>query len=451
MMLSDSDGAISPSEAMLAMFGSDDERSESPSLQVEMLPEEESIMPKLRTSPVAESSQAPVQMYRSEAKRASRTARPADTSPAAMSECAQILVDVEFLLKKHRVRAAPVEKSTFWKQSTSGCGKGPGVRIEEGQDDQKKQKMMNHMLSIKARDLEGHNSEPYYLLGGNTAPMMYDRLAAVAMKNNAVQSSVTERSKNQAAASQTTRFSTRAAGQAAAPQMIACEMVMAAFRRALLQQGQEVVNPLASNAVNPCYLCVLDAGALERAAKDVFVCTSTARLLYNAMPTKLGCGSIISVARDLAKAELEHYAISNTMGYSNYMLTSICQAIVGKPCEYDHDAVWSSLFLIVYLMSDARSRIKLLRPTALTDFDYQIAVTIESYGRSELTRRARLRRQQLLAAEAKARKMMLKEAKAKLQALALAEHVGNVSPEEANTQQKALEIEIKTLKTRQTR
>ena len=147
------------------------------------------------------------------------------------------------------------------------------------------------MLSIKSKDVNAHNSEPYHILGGATVPMMYDRLAQVCMKSNAVQSSLgreTERSKNQAASNQTTRFTTRPAGQAAAAQMVATELCMAGLKRKIIAGDEDVVNPMATNAADPSYMCmvdVVDLGDIE-SRSPAFACTTTARLLYNAVPTK---------------------------------------------------------------------------------------------------------------------------------------------------------------------
>ena len=143
-------------------------------------------MPLVPERVAEEEEEEDVQMYRSQAKRASRTARPADTSPEAMEECKYAIVEQERkLVASGLKRAATLEKAHFsWKTSTAPCGKGPGVKMQEGSD---KQRLMNHMLSIKAKDLQAHNIEPYNLLGGGTVAMMYDRLLQVGMKTNAVQ------------------------------------------------------------------------------------------------------------------------------------------------------------------------------------------------------------------------------------------------------------------------
>ncbi|MGZ0213533.1 MAG: hypothetical protein ACKVI4_13770 [Actinomycetales bacterium] len=58
------------------------------------------------------------------------------------------------------------------------------------------------MISIKSKTMDQNNGDPYYLMNGRSAPPKYDRLAKLAIKTNAVQSSVTDRAKTQAAANQ---------------------------------------------------------------------------------------------------------------------------------------------------------------------------------------------------------------------------------------------------------
>jgi hypothetical protein len=96
----------------------------------------------------------------------------------------------------------------------------------------------------------------------------------------------------------------------------------------------------------------------------------------------------MDVARRLAHAELDDCAISERMGGFNHMLEGVCLAIV-NPREYEIDPVWASWVLIVYMTCHPEGR-KLLSATNLTDVDYQTASTFESYGRAEVTRRARL-------------------------------------------------------------
>ena len=182
-------------------------------------------------------------------------------------------------------------------------------------------------------------------------------------------------------------------GQAAAAQTAAVAVSMALARRharARAEGRYTVANPMATNSANPCTLW--RATVDEEGWDQVFAMTMTTRLIFNASPTKMGAGSVLKVARDLATRELEDSVISERMGSSNYMLEGICKAIT-SPGEYQLDAVWASWVLVVYLCCHPEGRV-LLRKTPLTDVDYQTATAFEAYGRAEITRRARLEAQQ---------------------------------------------------------
>ena len=147
---------------------------------------------------------------------------------------------------------------------------------------------------------------------------------------------------------------------------------------------------MATNAANPATLWLMNVKG--DAWDQVFALTMSSRLVFNASPTKLGAGCVMTVGRKLARAELEDCAISERMGSANHMLEGVCKAIT-SPGEYQLDAVWASWVLVVYLCCHPEGRV-LLRDTPLTDVDYQTAQAFEMYGRAEITRRARLEAQQ---------------------------------------------------------
>lgn len=165
---------------------------------------------------------------------------------------------------------------------------------------------------------------------------------------------------------------------------------MALARQALRKKGVAVCEPMATNETNAAAMVLAYSG--EEDAE--FVTSASSRLMFNAAPSKMSSACVMTVSKKLAQAELDDYFISEKMGYNNQQLSGICRAIT-KPGEYDQDAVWSSWFLIVYLMSDPRGRIQILTNEKLTDVDYHTAIAMENYGRAELTRRARLRKQRL--------------------------------------------------------
>jgi hypothetical protein len=112
---------------------------------------------------------------------------------------------------------------------------------------------------------------------------------------------------------------------------------------------------------------------------------SSADLLFDVNPARIGLGSIRSVARLIAERELQEQAISELVN-SNEKLTSLCRGVFGAE---DLDATWSSIVLLVVLAADSRSR-RLLANSQLTQLDLETAVVLETYGRGEITRRSRL-------------------------------------------------------------
>ena len=195
--------------------------------------------------------------------------------------------------------------------------------------------------------------------------------------------------------SQTSRINTKPVGQAAAAQASAVAVTIAIAKSWAASENPEytIANPMATNGANSCFLW--HEWANEDNAdflNDVFAVTMSSRLVLNAVPTKLGTGCVMQVARHLATMEIDDCAISECMGSSNYMLDGICKAIC-SPGEYQLDAVWASWVLIVYMCCHPEGR-ALLRKTPLTDLDYQTSTAFEAYGRAEITRRARLETQQ---------------------------------------------------------
>lgn len=374
------------------------------------------------TADAASSAAATVSsaMTKAVCKRASRMARPAEPSTEKYVQNHRLVKQSEaYLIEcgRRRVYGEVLLKPAF-RHALASTGKGPAVRVDTGADDTDvmAQSTMNHMcvssqgsvqptpphrqappafrrVSIKSRHVESGSQDPPWLLDVKVAcPQMYGRLAAAAIKSNAVNSSVTNRAKTQGAANQTSRINCRAIAQAAAAQVAAVAMSMALARReARVRAGEKymVANPMATNSANPC---VLWCASVNTGLETLFPITMSSRLVFNSAPTKMGAGCVLHVARVLAHRELDECAISERVGSSNFMLTGICRAI-SSPGEYALDAVWASWVLVVYLCCHPEGRV-LLRDTGLTDVDYQTSTAFEAYGRAEITRRARLEAQQ---------------------------------------------------------
>jgi hypothetical protein len=323
-----------------------------------------------------------IKMTRSNCARASRMARPAIPDPATRREANDIIQSLQTKLLDRGLDQTPNDADIHYTPPVIAAGKGPAIKAL-GEFDAKVQHMTNHMATIKTRNVESSCSEPSWLLGRITkVPPAHGKLAEQAIKANAVNSSIIDRRRTQGAAAQTSRIDTESLTQAAMAQIVAVQTTFAVAKAIARMHGTKIANPMCTNAV--------DAPSLYRAAPstDFFPITITSRLLPNANQTKIGAESVSKIIRKIASDELTASAINERMSVQSDVLHSLCRSIV-EPGEYPLDAVWCALILIVYLSAHPEGR-NLLRTTNLTDVDYQTAATFESYGRTEIIRRARL-------------------------------------------------------------
>ena len=336
-----------------------------------------------------------VKMTVSNCKRVSRMARPAEPSADVVVKMNALVDSALTHLYGARMKLYnPTEQRVFSLPSSSG-GKGPSVRVETGDADRdaSAQAKANHMLSIHVRSLESDTGEPSWLMDTTSScPKVYGRLAASAIRSNAVNSSVTNREKTQGAANQTSRINCKAVSQAASAQVVAVASAMALSRAHARNQSNRryvVANPMATYAPSANDVTNPDALSPEHGC---FPIVMSSKLIFNACPTKLSDACVITVSKHLAMQELDVCLISERMTTSKSTLDGLCNAIC-FPGKYDLDSIWASWVLVVYLSSHPEGRV-LLRNTKLTDVDYQTASAFEAYGRAEITRRARLEAQQ---------------------------------------------------------
>ncbi len=126
-------------------------------------------------------------MIKASFPRASRAARAKDPSDSALSAAHKIVADRLREIKELGHEKAPRDVQAFrsHKMNCGSGGKGPGVRTVA-----EEQTKMNHIVSLKAKNVDSNNTEPAFLLGGFTAPMLWDRLAENSLSSNAVNNSV---------------------------------------------------------------------------------------------------------------------------------------------------------------------------------------------------------------------------------------------------------------------
>jgi hypothetical protein len=126
-------------------------------------------------------------MKKATCQRASRAARASDPSSAGTMQAYNIMYEKYQQIKRERIERASLESQTYKKMKPLYCLSGKAIANAASQQDQSK---INHLASLKAKDIDTNNTEPAFLLGGFTCPMKWDRLAENSLRSNAVNSSV---------------------------------------------------------------------------------------------------------------------------------------------------------------------------------------------------------------------------------------------------------------------
>jgi hypothetical protein len=128
-------------------------------------------------------------------------ARPSDPSNAAKSaSMSRIAMREKRLRVKGFDRVTGDDGITKFKTSGPNTGKGPAIRstVSGSQG----QATLNHMVSLKSKNLPSVCTDASWLLNNAQADLTYGRLAALAMQTNSVNASVVNRTKTQGAANQ---------------------------------------------------------------------------------------------------------------------------------------------------------------------------------------------------------------------------------------------------------
>lgn len=328
--------------------------------------------------------------------RAGREGRPREPSFEARARAKEKVDEFErvlqsegrsFLFANHAHHSLPRPKPIAYKVNTRSPAPNSNSK-------------MTHLQTLKSRTVESFNAEPGYLLCDRTAELQYDRLAESALRANAGSQAVTKRRATQGASLQTPRINSRSIGMAAAAQCANAQLTLGLAEMRMRDSGLRVVNPLGTTCVSPSRLCFLSeeqrARLLSADPETTFLpVVTTTELLYNACPVKMGTSCIRSAANEIARRELSENLVSGAL-YYDPMITSICKSVGGG---YEIDAIWAAVVLIVFLTFDPRGR-RILAETKLTDVDLQIAFTLETYGKAEITHRVHLLQQQQRDAQA---------------------------------------------------
>jgi hypothetical protein len=259
-------------------------------------------------------------------------------------------------------------------------------RAMPGTTRKKKSLEEGHVLSLHSRCVSSHVGEPSHQSFYSMLPIpSHGLLVAYAIRSSSVRvSAVSEKAAQLTGAkmgssNQSTRVSVQSVTAAWSVQATACLVALGVARGG-------TTDPRATHA-SRSPLQIL-AGV-----HSAFVVPSTAATLSLALVTRLAPSSLLATCKRIATDELERQEISSRIRQDGAAsLQKLCERIVA---DESGDLAWASFALVSYLSLEARGR-ELLATYPITDLDYAVAESFLSYGRSEITRRARLSETQLV-------------------------------------------------------
>ena len=249
---------------------------------------------------------------------------------------------------------------------------------------------LSHVFSLHSRSIEAAAREPTYLSYQCVLPLVGAQLAAAGLRSNSVRNSIVDKPVGAAGSQQTPRLNLGEMYSAWSGQAAVIAVSLGIAKHESLKHDA-VRDPGATSAVSPAKLVSVGA----QRPKSHFVMTSSARLLPQALPTRLCAHSFLDTMKIFAQDELEFGGIQRWLPPAQHSksVQSICRSVVDNA---DGVNVWASWVLLVYMISDPRLR-PLISNSSISDLEVAAAVVFTAYGRSEVTHRARLEE----AAEAK--------------------------------------------------
>ena len=271
-------------------------------------------------------------------------------------------------------------------QRDDGAGaapNGPSVRFNDKDKSKQKQGQLlaNHLVTVRSKSVTNQARHGSWQLA-KRCPLTGHHLLEAAMRANSVNAVLFGKKASESSSLQISRYNFLPIAEAQAAQQMSCLLTLATARGNLGGYSAEVG---VSFGVSMSDLFELK----EEGVCAVFPVPASVQLVPNAVPLKLTDVSMGSVGRDLARAELGPKRTITEQAGTVYttLLRRLCQQCAGQSAS-GADALWSSVGLLSYCSMTAAGR-ALLGSTNLTDFDYALAVVLDTYGRSEIQRRER--------------------------------------------------------------
>lgn len=177
---------------------------------------------------------------------------------------------------------------------------------------------------------------------------------------------------------QTTRINVQPVCAAWAAQCVAIATTLGCVG---MKSSHKLSDPRSSHALNALQV-------FHNATDTPFVVAASSRTPSHALPTRMVASSLLATMREIASAELVEGLISTCIRRpAGDALTSICKRVVRDASA--GDSIWASLALLAYLQGEPAGR-RIVQKRNVTDMDAAVASTFLAYGRTEITRRARL-------------------------------------------------------------
>ncbi|MAQ22925.1 MAG: hypothetical protein CMK83_01780 [Pseudomonadales bacterium] len=348
----------------------------------------------VRTSakPLAITDETGGVFVKASSKRASRAARPPSPSEEAQADAWKAITE---RAKEFESRNPPLERVTRVAPKRHGelsspfllsGGSGTGVRrSSDSEAPSRATPALSHLFGLHARSIDANQREPSFLVD-RVLPLVGAPLAAAGLRSAAVRNSVVDKPTTWGGSQQTPRVPRGGLYAAWAAQASSVAVTLALGKHVCAQRfGITVADPTATTALEPSELLRPEAPGAG-SVPNVFLITSTARLLPHALPTRLCSASFLEAMKTFAHRELADGLLRQYAPHEADSVRSICETLV-------HDLngvnVWAAWVLVLYMLSDTRLR-RLVRNSAVTDMDVATAVMMITFGRCEVTRRARM-------------------------------------------------------------
>jgi hypothetical protein len=347
------------------------------------------------------------QFFYARTDRASRAARSPPPSPAAQARAwLAIAARADALEKEHGLERIDRMPPTAWAQTplssgaTSSGGGGKRAKVAAGspkagalalappvdlnaESPARPTAQLSHVFSLQ-RPIDANAREASFLTYQAVLPLEATQLAAAGMRSNSVRASVVHKPKKTCGGGQqTTRNNLGDMAAAWSSQAASVAIAMGAANRICLQEhGIRASNPAATMALDTASL----VAAQSSAPPEVFVVTSSTRLLPHALPTRTSPHSFLETMRTFACDEINFGTLRQRCPQQVDALRAVCNCIEDNTEGVN---VWASWVLLVHMLSDPRLR-KLVRTSPVGDMEAATAFLFQSYAHAEITRRARM-------------------------------------------------------------